>query len=97
MNKTIKAKDFQHFCEEMGVDYQVMKIKSDLIQKIKTECGCQKISQRALARKVSGLTPDRVSKIFNDQIGHMTIDKLVQILGALQVEMKLSYKKLRAA
>lgn len=97
MEKLIESKDFQDFCETMGVDYQVMKIKSNLIEKIKTECLRQKISQRQLAKKVPGLTQDRVSKVFNDQIGHMTIDKLVQILSVLQIEMKVSYKRPRAA
>jgi predicted XRE-type DNA-binding protein len=97
MSKLIKTTNFQDFCETMGVDYQVMKIKSNLVEKIKLECRKKKISQRALAKKVPGLTHDRVSKIFNDQIGHMTIDKLIQILSALKIEMKVSYKKPRAA
>ena len=64
-----------------------------LVTKIKAHCEKNKISQRALAKLVPGLTQDRISKIFNDRIGGMTIDKLIQILSALDIKVNISLKK----
>jgi predicted XRE-type DNA-binding protein len=64
-----------------------------LVTKIKAHCEKNKISQRSLAKLVPGLTQDRISKIFNDRIGGMTIDKLIQILSALDIKVNISLKK----
>ncbi|MBK7961206.1 MAG: hypothetical protein IPK04_08325, partial [Bdellovibrionales bacterium] len=47
----------------------------------------EKITQRQLARLVPGLSQDRVSKIFNGHLGHMSIDKLVEINSALKIKV----------
>jgi len=89
-DKTISLKEL---AEDWGIDYEVYKIKTKLIERIKTHCEKNKISQRALANLVPGLSQDRVSKIFNDQVGHMTIDKLIQVLTALDIKVNLTLKK----
>ena len=66
-------------------------IKSNLIDKIQAICKERKISQRKLALMVPGLTHDRVNKVFNGLVGHMTIDKLLQITYSLKIEVSLSY------
>ena len=62
------------------------------IDKIQKHCKKKKISQRQLAKLVPGLTQDRISKIFNGEIGHMTIDKLVVILVALDYKIEIKAK-----
>ena len=89
--------DLKGFAKLMGVDYQLVQLKAKLIEKIKTECKKQKISQRALAKQVPGLTHDRISKIFNGQISHMTTDKLIEILSSLNIKANISFKKSDAA
>ena len=93
----LEALTFEELAESWGIDYQVFKIKTKLIDSIKKTCKTQKISQRKLASMVDGLTQDRVSKIFSGQVGHMTIDKLVEILSALDIQLELRTKKTRAA
>lgn len=41
---------------------------------------------------VPGLSQDRVSKIFSGQVGHMTIDKLVEILSSLKFKVAVKAK-----
>lgn len=77
---------------ELGINYQTIVIKSELVYKIKEHCIKKEISQRQLAKIVPGLTQDRVSKIFSGQIGHMTIDKLITILTVLGYEIQLETK-----
>lgn len=89
----LKEVSFKELVEDSGINYEVFKIKQKLITKIKAHCEKNKISQRALAKLVPGLTQDRISKIFNDHIGSMTIDKLVQILTALNIKVDVSLKK----
>ena len=96
MNKA-KESELKKLAEVMGVDYQLIQVKSKLIEKIKMECGKHKISQRKLASIVPGLTHDRISKIFNDQIGHMTVDKLIEILSCLDIKTNITFKKDNAA
>ena len=98
-NSKLKRTSLEELATEAGIDYQTVVIKTELIDKIRTHCEKNKISQRQLAKMVPGLTQDRVSKIFNGQIGHMTIDKLVMILAALgfKVEVKAKAKSGRAA
>lgn len=95
MMKKIKTTEvsIEKFCQEFGVDYQVIKIKSKLIDKIKDHCHKHKISQRKLAALVPGLTHDRVNKIFKGLIGHMTVDKLLQIAHALEINVNISFTK----
>ena len=88
--KTLTLKDL---AKEMGINYEIFKIKKKLVTEIKKYCEKNKISQRALARQVPGLTQDRISKIFNEQVGGMTIDKLVQILSILKIKINVSLKK----
>ncbi|OUR98549.1 hypothetical protein A9Q84_03815 [Halobacteriovorax marinus] len=91
----IKEASLAELSETFGIDYQVVKIKSQLIDKIKNHCKKNSISQRKLASMVTGLTHDRVNKIFQGLIGHMTIDKLLQITNALDIEVKISFSKLK--
>ena len=93
----IKTTDIKGFAEMMGVDYQLIQLKVKLIDKIKTECEERKISQRKLAGLVPGLTHDRISKIFNGQVGHMTADKLIEILSCLNIKAKILFEKSKAA
>ncbi|HAG90970.1 MAG TPA: hypothetical protein DCL41_03820 [Bdellovibrionales bacterium] len=78
-------------------DYQLVQVKAKLIEKIKSECEGRGISQRKLASLVPGLTHDRISKIFNGQLGHMTVDKLIEILSHLDIRADISFKKSTAA
>ena len=90
----LKAQSLQELAKEWGIDYQVFRIKSELVDLIRGYCQEHSISQRKLASMVPRLSQDRVSKIFSGQVGHMTIDKLVEILSALNFKMTL---KARAA
>lgn len=80
------------YVKEWNAEIQVLRIKKDLIEAIRKHCERNKISQRKLASMVPGLTQDRVSKIFSGKYDHMTIDKLVEILSALQFAVSLSVK-----
>ena len=84
-----QEKELAQLAESWGVDYQVIKVKSDLIEAIKAHCHRKRISQRQLAAMVPGLSQDRVSKIFTGQIGHMSIDKLVEIHSALKLKVSI--------
>lgn len=90
-------KDLKSFAEAIGVDYQTVVLKAKLIEKIKSECKKLKLSQRKLASMVPGLSHDRLSKIFNGEIGHMTLDKLIEILSYLEITTEISFKKKKAA
>lgn len=90
--KKQKAQTLKELADDWGIDYQAFKIKTGLIDVIKTYCENEGISQRKLASMVPGLTQDRVSKIFSGQVGHMTIDKLVAIASALQIEVTMKAK-----
>ena len=89
----LKMLTSKEFAEEIGINYEVFRIKKKLVAEIKKYCKKNKISQRALARQVPGLTQDRISKIFNEQVGGMTIDKLIQILSTLKIKINVSLKK----
>lgn len=80
-----------------GIDYQVFQIKKELVESIKDVCIKENISQRKLASMIDGLTQDRVSKIFAGQVGHLTIDKMVEILTALLVKPEIKTKKTKEA
>jgi predicted XRE-type DNA-binding protein len=82
-------KELVKLAESWGVDFQVIKVKSELIQAIKDHCQKKKISQRQLASMVPGLSQDRISKIFTGHIGHMSIDKLVEIHSALKLKVSM--------
>lgn len=90
--KKLKAQSLEELASDWGIDYQVFKIKTDLIEMIKKYCEEHDVSQRKLAGQVPGLTQDRVSKIFSGQVGHMTIDKLVEITSALKIKVALKAK-----
>ena len=94
--KTKKEKlvpqSIEEVAKDWGIDYQVFKIKNQLIETIKEYCVKHSISQRKLARLVDGLSQDRVSKIFSGQVGHMTIDKLIEILSALEINVVIKAK-----
>ena len=94
MNNHIKLEEttLEKLANELGIDYQTIVIKSELVNKIKQRCIKKNISQWQLAKIVPGLTQDRVSKIFSGQIGHMTIDKLITILTVLGYEIQLETK-----
>lgn len=86
MAKMRKVK-LSQIADSWGADYQVIKLKADLIQTIKDHCAQKEISQRQLAALVPGLSQDRISKIFTGQIGHMSLDKLVEIHSALKLKV----------
>ena len=90
----LKVQTLSEVAREWGIDYQVFKIKNELVETIKDYCAGHMISQRKLAAMVPGLTQDRISKIFSGQVGHMTIDKLVEILSLLKFKVNI---KARAA
>jgi predicted XRE-type DNA-binding protein len=90
----LKPQSLEEVAKDWGIDYQVFKIKTGLIDTIQKHCTSHDISQRKLASMVEGLTQDRVSKIFSGQVGHMTIDKLVEIISALNIKISV---KTRAA
>ncbi len=75
-----------------GINYEVLQIKVELADSLKKYCKRYKISQRALAKMVPGLTQDRVSKVFSGMVGHMTIDKLVEIHSALGLSVTVKTK-----
>ena len=82
----------EEMAKEWGIDYQVFKIKNQMIETIKNYCQKHNVSQRKLAGMVGGLSQDRISKIFSGQVGHMTIDKLVEILSALEINIVIKAK-----
>lgn len=88
----LKAQSLEEVAKDWGIDYQVFKIKSDLIKTIRDYCEDNEVSQRKLASMVPGLSQDRVSKIFSGQVGHMTIDKLVEILSLLKFKVAIKAK-----
>ena len=88
----LKTQNLATLAEDWGIDYQVFKIKSGLVDTIKSYCQEHSISQRKLASMVPGLTQDRVSKILSGQVGHMTIDKLIEILSALRIKVAIKAK-----
>lgn len=92
MKKKLKIQNIEELANDWGIDFQVFQIKSELIDTIKKHCLAHKISQRKLASMVEGLTQDRVSKIMSGQVGHMTIDKLIEILSALEIKVALKAK-----
>jgi len=88
----LKPQTLEEVAKDWGIDYQVFKIKNELITTIKRHCDEHEVSQRKLAAMVPGLSQDRVSKIFSGQVGHMTIDKLVEILSALKFKVAFKAK-----
>jgi predicted XRE-type DNA-binding protein len=88
----LKSQSLEELAQDWGIDYQVFKIKTELIETIKKYCAAHNVSQRKLAAMVAGLTQDRISKIFSGQVGHMTIDKLVEITSALKIKVAVRTK-----
>jgi predicted XRE-type DNA-binding protein len=88
----LKPQSLEEVAKDWGIDYQVFKIKNELITTIKRYCDEHEVSQRKLAALVPGLSQDRISKIFSGQVGHMTIDKLVEILSALKFKIAIKAK-----
>ena len=88
----LKTQSLEEVAKDWGIDYQVFKIKSDLIKTISDYCEENEVSQRKLAAMVTGLSQDRISKIFSGQVGHMTIDKLVEILSVLKFKVAVKAK-----
>ena len=86
--KKLKAKNLEELANSWDIDYQVFEIKTSLINSIKKYCAEHSISQRKLASMVPGLSQDRISKIFTGQVGHMTIDKLVEISSVLKIRIR---------
>jgi predicted XRE-type DNA-binding protein len=46
-----------------------------------------------MAAMAPGLSQDRISKIFSGQIGHMSIDKLVEIHSALKLKVSIQTRR----
>jgi predicted XRE-type DNA-binding protein len=89
----LKPQSLESVASDWGIDYQVYLLKTKLIDKIKEICEENGISQRKLAKMVDGLSQDRISKVFTGQVGHMTLDKLVEILSALKVKVDFKLKE----
>jgi predicted XRE-type DNA-binding protein len=89
----LKPQSLESVASDWRIDYQVYLLKTKLIDKIKEICEENGISQRKLAKMVDGLSQDRISKIFTGQVGHMTLDKLVEILSALKVKVDFKLKE----
>ncbi len=89
----LKPQSLESVASDWGINYQVYLLKTKLINKIKEICEENGISQRKLAKMVDGLSQDRISKIFTGQVGHMTLDKLVEILSALKVKVDFKLKE----
>jgi predicted XRE-type DNA-binding protein len=89
----LKPQSLYSVASDWGIDYQVYLLKTKLIDKIKKICEENEISQRKLAKMVDGLSQDRISKIFTGQVGHMTLDKLVEILSVLKVKVDFKLKE----
>lgn len=85
--KKLKTQSLEEIAKDWEIDYQVFKVKISLIETIKNHCHDHSISQRKLASLVPGLSQDRVSKIFSGQVGHMTIDKLIEISSVLKIKV----------
>ncbi len=88
----LKTTDLKSFAAMLGVNVHLIEVKAKLTDRIKLECVKRKISQRQLAKMVPGLTHDRVSKIFSGQVGHMTVDKLIEILTCLNITTNVSLR-----
>ncbi len=91
-SEKLVPQSIESLAKDWGVDFQVFKIKNQLIETIKKHCESNKVSQRKLAALVPGLTQDRISKIFSGQVGHMTIDKLIEIMSALEINVVVKAK-----
>ena len=90
--ENLKPQTLKEVAKDWGIDYQVFKIKNELITTLRQYCHEHGVSQRKLAAMVPGLSQDRVSKIFSGQVGHTTIDKLVEILSALKFKVAFKAK-----
>jgi predicted XRE-type DNA-binding protein len=55
----LKPQNLEQVALDWGIDYQVFKIKNDLINTIKRYCEEHEISQRKLAAMVEGLSQDK--------------------------------------
>lgn len=55
----LKPQSLESLAKDWGIDYQVFKIKLELIDAIKDYCTGHHVSQRKLASMVHGLTQDR--------------------------------------
>lgn len=88
----LKSQTLKEMAKDWSINYQVFVIKSELVDTIKDFCDSHNISQRRLALMVPGLTQDRISKIFSGQVGHMTIDKLIEILSYLKFKVAFKAK-----
>lgn len=85
----LTLKTFGVHVQEWKLEHEVLRIKRELIERIKAHCESYEVSQRKLASMVPGLTQDRVSKVFSGGHGHMSIDKLVEITTALDLKIEV--------
>jgi predicted XRE-type DNA-binding protein len=93
IKEKVKEVGLKKLAKDSGVNYEVFRIKRNLVKLIRSHCDQTQISQRSLAKLVPGLTQDRVSKVFSGQVGGMTIDKLIQILDCLNIKVNITPKK----
>jgi|GEM_PF-3705367 len=84
------------FCEATGGDYELMMMKTTVIDAIRAHTKKYKISQRKLASMLPGLTQDRVSKMYRGLSGGMTLDKLTQVAKALNLRVTLTVKEAKS-
>lgn len=89
---TIRSYTIEEFAKASGVSLEAMRIKAEMVKKIRSHCEKHGISQRKLASMVPGLQQERVSNIYRQEGAGTSIDKLVAIAHALKlkVELKLS-------
>ena len=88
-----KNVDTKKLAKEIGVDYEEVKEKQRLIEKIVKTRKAKRMSQAALAKKV-GVTQSRVAQI-ESGVGtaKITFDVLFGVLGALGYSIKVQIKK----
>ena len=92
MKSKLTIQNVGRYVQEWNAEFQVLRIKAELIEVIQKHCERNGISQRKLASMVPGLTQDRISKIFSGKHDHMTIDKLLEIVSALSFTVALTLK-----
>ena len=86
--KKKKGMNINELAKSWGIDPQLVRMKAECIDLIREHCKKNHISQRSLAAMVPGLTQDRVWKIFSGQVGHMSLDKLIEILSTIGYKVK---------
>jgi predicted XRE-type DNA-binding protein len=98
----LKGKDYEkeklysqsidEVANDWGIDPQLFFIKNWLIDLINNYCLENLIVKRRLASMIASSSQKKVSKIFNGEVGHFTVDELIEILSVLNLKIKISAK-----